>query len=120
MLRLISVWMTLMEVLICNEPPHPIKGGSMTDASMQQFTFIKAHTFEWREVAAPKIEDAIQAIVRPLAVTRCDLDLYIATGAIHMADVPLPLAMRSPGKSWKSVTVCWALCRATGSSSPSR
>ena len=49
--------------------------------SMQQFTFVAPHKFEWREVPTPQIEADNQAIVRPLAVTRCDLDLYIASGA---------------------------------------
>ncbi|MEM6301040.1 MAG: alcohol dehydrogenase catalytic domain-containing protein [Pseudomonadota bacterium] len=47
---------------------------------MKQLTFLKADTFEWREVATPTINTSAQALVRPLAVTRCDLDLYIATG----------------------------------------
>ncbi len=56
----------------------------MIDSSMQQFTFLAAKQFEWREVPTPKIESPGQAIVRPLAVTRCDLDLYIANGIIPM------------------------------------
>lgn len=51
---------------------------------MLQFTFVEPHMFEWREVAAPRIEASNQAIVRPLAVTRCDLDLYIANGAFKV------------------------------------
>jgi threonine dehydrogenase-like Zn-dependent dehydrogenase len=49
---------------------------------MQQLTFIKPGTFEWRDVACPVIQSASDAIVRPLAVARCDLDLYIATGFV--------------------------------------
>ncbi|MEP2493452.1 MAG: alcohol dehydrogenase catalytic domain-containing protein, partial [Parasphingorhabdus sp.] len=40
------------------------------------------------EVSAPRIENGGQAIVKPLAVTRCDLDLYIANGTIPMKDGP--------------------------------
>lgn len=58
----------------------------MIDSSMQQFTFLAAKQFEWREVPAPRIQDSGQAIVRPLAVTRCDLDLYIANGLVPMRD----------------------------------
>ena len=47
---------------------------------MQQLAFVKPGVFEWRETAAPVLEDAGDALVRPMAVTRCDLDLYIATG----------------------------------------
>jgi alcohol dehydrogenase len=51
---------------------------------MRQLTFVKPGQFEWREVEAPRIEGTGQALVRPLAVTRCDLDLYIATGLFPM------------------------------------
>ena len=51
---------------------------------MRQLTFVEPRTFEWREVDAPRIEASVQAVVRPLAVTRCDLDLYIATGLFPM------------------------------------
>lgn len=47
---------------------------------MHQLTFIGPREFEWREVPAPKISDARQALVRPLAVSRCDLDLAIFRG----------------------------------------
>lgn len=56
---------------------------------MRQLTFVKPGTFEWRDVPAPKIDAPRQAIVKPLAVARCDLDLYIATG---FAPYPGPFA----------------------------
>jgi alcohol dehydrogenase len=49
---------------------------------MRQLTFIKPGKFEWHDVAAPKLSSDTDAIVRPLAVARCDLDLYIAVGAV--------------------------------------
>ncbi len=49
---------------------------------MQQLSFIKPGRFEWHEVAYPALQAATDAIVRPLAVARCDLDLYIATGFV--------------------------------------
>lgn len=52
---------------------------------MRQLTFIRPGRFEWWDVPAPRLQADTDAIVRPLAVTRCDLDLYIATGT-----VPLP------------------------------
>lgn len=52
---------------------------------MRQLTFLKPGVFEWREVAAPVIAAPRQALVRPLAVARCDLDLYIATGVAPFA-----------------------------------
>lgn len=41
---------------------------------MQQLTFIKPGTLEWREVPEPKIEAPTDALVRPVAVTTCDID----------------------------------------------
>jgi threonine dehydrogenase-like Zn-dependent dehydrogenase len=49
---------------------------------MRQLTFIKPGKFEWQDVPAPKLKADTDAIVRPLAVARCDLDLYIAAGAV--------------------------------------
>jgi alcohol dehydrogenase len=49
---------------------------------MRQLTFIKPGTFEWHDVASPTIQTPTDAIVRPLAVARCDLDLHIATGFV--------------------------------------
>lgn len=66
--------------------------------TMQQFTFLGPNNFEWREVPIPKIENAGQAIVRPLAVTRCDLDLYIANGAIKMKDKPFAFGHEIAGE----------------------
>jgi threonine dehydrogenase-like Zn-dependent dehydrogenase len=51
-----------------------------SNTSMQQLTFVEPGRLEWREVVTPRIEAREQALVRPLAITRCDLDLYIATG----------------------------------------
>ena len=51
---------------------------------MRQLTFVEAGKLEWREAPAPQIEGADEALVRPIAVTRCDLDLYFATGAFPM------------------------------------
>ncbi len=48
---------------------------------MRQLTFVSPGAFEWREVAAPRLTEKRQAIVRPLAVARCDLDLYITLGS---------------------------------------
>jgi threonine dehydrogenase-like Zn-dependent dehydrogenase len=41
---------------------------------MQQLTFIKPGVLEWHEVPDPKIEAASDALVRPVAVTTCDID----------------------------------------------
>lgn len=47
---------------------------------MRQLTYVKPNVLEWRDVPAPRIQSDSDVIVRPLAVTRCDLDLYIANG----------------------------------------
>jgi len=47
---------------------------------MQQLTYVSPQNLEWWEVNKPRIENGKEAIVRPLAVARCDLDRYIALG----------------------------------------
>jgi alcohol dehydrogenase len=49
---------------------------------MRQLTFIKPGKFEWQDVAAPKLAADTDAIVKPIVVARCDLDLYIAAGVV--------------------------------------
>ena len=49
---------------------------------MRQLTFLSPGRFEWRDVGLPIIAADTDAIVRPLAVARCDLDLHIATGRV--------------------------------------
>ncbi len=51
---------------------------------MQQLTFVSPGQFEWRAVPAPTLQGDGEALVRPIAVTRCDLDYYIATGVFPM------------------------------------
>lgn len=52
--------------------------------TMRQLQFLEPNSFEWQEVASPRIANGKQAIIKPLAVARCDLDLYIANGAYPM------------------------------------
>jgi threonine dehydrogenase-like Zn-dependent dehydrogenase len=49
---------------------------------MQALFFLEPGKFEWREVPAPRLAARTDAIVRPIAVARCDLDLYIAIGVV--------------------------------------
>jgi alcohol dehydrogenase len=49
---------------------------------MRQLTFIRPGVLEWHDVQAPSLRQDTDAIVRPLAVARCDLDLYIAAGVV--------------------------------------
>lgn len=45
---------------------------------MRQLTFVQAGLVEWREVPDPVLVDRAGALVAPLAVARCDLDLPMA------------------------------------------
>jgi threonine dehydrogenase-like Zn-dependent dehydrogenase len=47
---------------------------------VRQLTYIKPGHVEWHDVPRPKLAADTDALVRPLAVARCDLDLYIVTG----------------------------------------
>jgi threonine dehydrogenase-like Zn-dependent dehydrogenase len=51
---------------------------------MQQLIFEDAGAYAWREAAEPEITDPEQAIVRPLLVACCDLDVAVAQGRLPM------------------------------------
>jgi threonine dehydrogenase-like Zn-dependent dehydrogenase len=51
---------------------------------MQQLVFEEAGRYGWREAADPQISNRRQALVRPLAVACCDLDVAVAEGALPM------------------------------------
>jgi threonine dehydrogenase-like Zn-dependent dehydrogenase len=57
---------------------------------MRQLTYVGGSTIEWWDVPEPKLQDDRDALVRPLAVTRCDLDLTIVSGK---AGLPGPFAL---------------------------
>src|SRR5262249_56142405 len=57
---------------------------------MEQLTLVEAGRIEWREVAEPRLEGPAEAIVRPLAVTRCDIDLPYVSG---LFPPPRPFAL---------------------------
>jgi threonine dehydrogenase-like Zn-dependent dehydrogenase len=52
---------------------------------MRQLTFEDAGRYAWRDVPAPQITAPEQAVVRPLVVACCDLDVAVANG-----QAPLP------------------------------
>ena len=64
---------------------------------MQELTFVAAKRIEFRERPRPVIEDGKQALVRPLAVARCDLDLAFAQGSMP-AQGPFPLGHECVGE----------------------
>ena len=47
---------------------------------MRQLTCTAPGTIEWREVPPPRIQADVEALVRPLAVARCDIDLFLTSG----------------------------------------
>jgi alcohol dehydrogenase len=51
---------------------------------MQQLYFIKKGKLEWRDVAKPRISHSQNAIVRPFAVAKCDLDDAFLFNNIHL------------------------------------
>ncbi len=57
---------------------------------MRQLTYVGGTTIEWWDVPAPTLQDQRDALVAPLAVTRCDLDLAIASGR---SGLPGPFAL---------------------------
>jgi alcohol dehydrogenase len=63
---------------------------------MRQLTFVRPGVLEWWDVVEPTIQDDRDALVRPLAVTRCDLDLYIARGVARF-DGPFAIGHETAG-----------------------
>ena len=47
---------------------------------MRQITFVGPGRLEWQEVPEPELQGPGEAIVRPIAVARCDVDLPIVSG----------------------------------------
>lgn len=45
---------------------------------MKELTFVEVGSVEWRDVEAPVLQGSGEALVHPLAVSRCDLDWVIA------------------------------------------
>ncbi|HSS04612.1 MAG TPA: alcohol dehydrogenase catalytic domain-containing protein [Solirubrobacterales bacterium] len=56
---------------------------------MQQLDFIEKGRLEWREASAPRLEAEGEALVRPLAVATCDLDLLLVRGLAPVEE-PFP------------------------------
>lgn len=65
---------------------------------MQQLTFVSPGHVELRDVPAPALENDGQALVRPLAVSRCDLDYVIARGKVPVVG-PFPLGHECVGEA---------------------
>ena len=64
---------------------------------MRQLTYIGGNKVEWWDVPAPRLQDDRDALVQPLAVTRCDLDLAIVHGRSGLAG-PFALGHETAGR----------------------
>jgi threonine dehydrogenase-like Zn-dependent dehydrogenase len=53
---------------------------------MRQLTCTEPGIVEWREVPEPRLADGDDALVRPLAVARCDIDLPLISGAFPIRE----------------------------------
>jgi alcohol dehydrogenase len=53
--------------------------------------FTGPHRVEWREVAAPVVDGPDQALVQPIAVATCDLDVMLLRGKAPMFGAGFPL-----------------------------
>src|SRR5262245_28966008 len=47
---------------------------------MQQLTCLAPNKLEWQDVPEPRIQGDGEALVRPLAVARCDIDRFLTSG----------------------------------------
>jgi threonine dehydrogenase-like Zn-dependent dehydrogenase len=56
---------------------------------MKQLNLVGKGKLEWRDAADPKLEGDSEALVRPLAVATCDLDLLLVRG-LAPTDGPFP------------------------------
>jgi len=64
---------------------------------IRELTYCAPGRFEWRERPRPVLDSTRAALVRPLAVARCDLDLYIARGIVPFAG-PIGFGHESVGE----------------------
>lgn len=56
---------------------------------MRELSFVEKDKLEWREAEKPRLEGDGEALVRPVAVATCDLDLLLVRG-IAPAEGPFP------------------------------
>ena len=61
---------------------------------MRELNFLEKGKLEWREADDPKLDGDGEALVRPVAVATCDLDLWLVQGRIPYEG---PLAMGHEG-----------------------
>lgn len=65
---------------------------------MRQLTFVRRGRLEWREVAEPQLQSPVEALVRPIAAARCDLDrAFLFGNAVQYLDAGVALHVVDPG-----------------------
>src|SRR2546423_13138451 len=52
---------------------------------MRQLTFVEKGKLEWRDAPQPKLEGDGQALVRPVALATCDIDVAFVQGLAPVA-----------------------------------
>ncbi len=65
---------------------------------MEQLNCVGKNQIEWREVAEPSLQDDHDAIVRPLAVARCEIDPFLTSGLLP-SKVPFAVGHESVSES---------------------
>ena len=63
---------------------------------MQQLTCVEKGRLEWRDVPEPRLAADCEALIRPLAVARCDIDRFLVSGAFPIR-VPFALGHECVG-----------------------
>ena len=64
---------------------------------MRQLTCVEAGKLEWRDVPEPRIAADCEALIRPLAVARCDIDRFLVSGTFPIR-VPFALGHECVGE----------------------
>lgn len=64
---------------------------------MRQLIFVKAGVVEWQEAPEPRLQGPGEALVRPVAVTACDLDVALLRGRAPFSG-PFPLGHEFVGE----------------------
>jgi alcohol dehydrogenase len=65
---------------------------------MRALYYDGAGALEWRDDAAPTLQAATDALVRPIAVTTCDLDQAVIRGSLPGTEQPYPIGHEGVGE----------------------